>query len=78
MDGISKSFDRVICDGSHCGSNGKGQGLTKAKMDLASRDTVHSSMYSDLVSKGGGEVRLFVETGSLAQLWLAWNTVEVA
>lgn len=26
MDGVSKGFDRVVCDGSHCGLEGRGKG----------------------------------------------------
>lgn len=35
MDGVSKGFDRVVCDGSHCGLDRIGRGLTKAEADLA-------------------------------------------
>lgn len=36
MDGVPKSFDRVVCDGSHCGLEGSGRGLTEAEEDLTS------------------------------------------
>ena len=40
-DGIPKSFDRVICDGSHCRLDGHREGLTKAEESPASWRTVY-------------------------------------
>ena len=53
MDGVPKSFDRVVCDGSHGGSTRPGRDLTKAEEDLTSRETVHGSVYCDLGPNGG-------------------------
>lgn len=44
MDGVSESFDDVVCDGSHCGLEGQVRGLTKAEEDLASSRIVHLSV----------------------------------
>lgn len=64
VDGISKRFNGVVSDGSHCGLKGSGRGLTKAEESLV----LNCSIYFDLGPKGGGKDRLLVERASSATL----------
>lgn len=69
MNGVAKSFDRVVCNGSHCGLEEHGRGLTKAEEDLASWGTVHGSVYYCNVGPNGGEKdRLLTERASSVSL----------
>lgn len=55
MDRVPESFDGVVGDGSHCGLERCGRGLTKAEEDLASWRPVLSSVYC---YPGGGKGRV--------------------
>lgn len=43
VNGVPKNFHYVVCDGSHCGLDGRGGGLTKAEEGLASYRIVYGS-----------------------------------
>ena len=58
MNGVAKSFNRIVCDGSHCGLEERGRGLTKAEEDLASWGTVHGSVYCHVGPNGEEKDRL--------------------
>ena len=47
MNGVPKSFNGIVCDGSHWEVDGQGGGLTKAEEDQASYGSVYSPVCCD-------------------------------
>lgn len=72
MDCVPESFDGVIGDGSHCGLEKGGSGLTKAEEDLATLRTLNNSVHFYLGGGErpvvGGEAASSLPSGSLVRL----------
>ena len=68
MDCVPESFDGVVGDGSHCGLERRGRGLTKAEEDLASSGLVHGSVYCSLARGEGPAVGGDASSVTLARL----------